>query len=113
MTLALIGSRGFNNYNLLKSILYPNIDNITKIISGGANGADKLGEFFAKENNIDIHIFYPNWTKYGKRAGFIRNQYIIESCTHVIAFWDGESKGTKSSIDLAIKNNKKIKIIYY
>jgi hypothetical protein len=56
------------------------------------------------------HIFKPDWDKYGKRAGFIRNELIINEADKIIAFWDGESKGTKLSIDLAIKAGKPIDI---
>lgn len=115
MKLAVIGSRGFNNYELLKYYLdkINSIKPITQIVSGGAYGADNLGEKWAKENKIETNIIYPNWKLFGKKAGFLRNQTIINECDNVIAFWDGESKGTKNSIDLANKCNKRCKIITY
>lgn len=111
--LAIIGSRGFNDYTLLRSVLDPYKDVITLVVSGGAKGADSLGEMWANENNIKTKIFYPDWEAHGKRAGFIRNEYIIKEGDGVIAFWDGISPGTKSSIDLCKKYNKPIKIIKY
>jgi hypothetical protein len=113
MILAIIGSRGFKDKELLDSILTPRKDLIKKVISGGANGADKLGEQWAIENKIETEIFYPDWNKYGKKAGFIRNEDIIKNSTHVIAFWDGESKGTKHSIGLSKKLEKKLKIVLF
>jgi len=113
MILAIIGSRGFNDVELLNSILTPRVDLIKKVVSGGANGADKLGEEWAKENKIETEIFYPDWKKYGKRAGFIRNEDIIKNSTHVIAFWDGESRGTNHSIELSKKLEKKLKIVLF
>ena len=65
------------------------------------------------ENNIKTLIFPANWEKYGKRAGFIRNEDIIKNCDAVIAFWDGKSKGTFHSLSLADKYYKPTKIIYY
>lgn len=111
MKAAIIGSRSFNNYDLVLETLleYENI--ITLIVSGGAKGADTLGERWAKEKNKEVLIFYPEWDKYGKSAGFRRNKDIIENSDIVFAFWDGVSKGTKSSIDLANKLNKELKII--
>jgi len=79
---------------------------ITEIVSGGAKGADTLAEQFAKENNLPVKIFKPDWAKYGRGAGPVRNKQIVEYADKVIAFWDGESKGTKSSIDLAEKSGK-------
>ena len=114
MKYAIIGSRSFNNYDKLKSILdIIRIEySIDTIISGGASGADSLAEKYAKENNIPLVIYRAEWDKYGKRAGFIRNKYIIDDCDICIAFWDGKSKGTKHSIDLAKSSNKKVLIIH-
>ena len=113
MILAIIGSRTFKDYKKLCEILDPNINKIKKVVSGGANGADKLAEKWAKFNGIEVEIFLPNWQRNGKQAGFIRNEQIIEASTHVMAFWDGDSKGTKHSIGLAKKSEKKLKIIKF
>lgn len=109
MKVAVIGSRGFTNYDLLKNEL--DKYTISMIISGGAIGADKLAEKYAKENNIKTQIIYPDWNTYGRGAGLIRNKDIVNESDIVIAFWDGTSKGTKFSIDYANKNNKKINMI--
>jgi predicted Rossmann fold nucleotide-binding protein DprA/Smf involved in DNA uptake len=115
MNLGIIGSRSFNDYELLKKEVDDFIKDIKidHIVSGGAKGADSLGEKYAGEHGIKILIFLPDWQKFGKKAGYIRNIDIIENSDIVIAFWDGESKGTKHSIDLANKMNKKVKIIYF
>ena len=115
MKLAIVGSRTFNDYSLLLEAIENTISNetIDLIISGGAEGADKLAEKYAKENNIPLQIFKPDWKKYGKAAGPIRNELIIQNADLVIAFWDGESKGIQSSINLARKHNKECKIIYF
>lgn len=113
--LAIIGSRTFNNYELLKEKMHKLITQenyeITHIVSGGANGADKLGEKYAKEFNIPTIIFPAEWNKYGKSAGFIRNKDIIKNADVVVAFWDGQSRGTKNSIDLANSSNKPVFIV--
>lgn len=109
MKLAVIGSRDFNDYNLLKSELDKIF--ITMIISGGAAGADDFSQRYAKENGLPILIFYPNWNKEGKSAGYKRNVKIIKACDEVIAFWDGKSKGTQHGINLA--KDKKVKIINF
>lgn len=56
MRVAVIGSRSFTNYKLLSDTLTkfdtePN-QKITAIISGGAQGADKLAEVFSKADGI-------------------------------------------------------------
>lgn len=110
MKVAVVGSRGFCDYEKLKSVLDA-ITDIEMIISGGASGADSLAEKWARENNIPTCIYKPDWAKHGRSAGFIRNRQIIESSDFCVAFWDGHSKGTKNSIDWCAKLNKKLKVI--
>lgn len=112
MKVAVIGGRDFNSYILAKEIL-DEIDGIDLIVSGGALGADTIGEQYAKDNNINTLIFKPDWKKYGKGAGFARNKDIINNSDIVVAFWDGKSKGTRNSIDTAVKLNKDVRIIKY
>ena|SRR3990172_2853504 len=107
-TVAVIGSRSFSNKELLSKTL--GTFKVTKIISGGAKGADSLAEEYAKKNDIPIEIILPNWSL-GRRAGMLRNTTIIERCDFVIAFWDGESKGTADSIKKAKKMGKKVEVI--
>jgi len=108
MKVAVIGSRGFNNYELVKETLSP-LD-ITLVVSGGAMGADTLGERYARENGIPTKIFKPDWTK-GRGAGFLRNTDIINEADTVVAFWDGKSRGTLDSIKKAEKQGKKVLIV--
>jgi hypothetical protein len=116
MKLAIIGSRDFDNYELLKKevdiFLIEMDSDLDTIVSGGARGADSLGERYARENRINTLVFLPEWDKYGKKAGFLRNIDIIKNSDAVIAFWDGNSPGTKSSIDLSKNQNKLLKIVY-
>ncbi|MCD6337050.1 MAG: DUF2493 domain-containing protein [Candidatus Marinimicrobia bacterium] len=109
MKYAVIGSRNFNHYDELERELEKH--DISEIVSGGAKGADQFAERYAQEKSIPIEIIKPDWGKYGKAAGVIRNKEIINSYDAVIAFWDGKSQGTKSSIDFAEKSSKQVTII--
>lgn len=109
------GGRYFNDYELLKSScdhLLKHVDQIT-IVSGKAKGADALGEKYADEKGY-AKLFYPaDWDKYGKSAGPKRNYQMAEVADFLIAFWDGESRGTKSMIDIAKSKGLQIRIIRY
>lgn len=111
--IGVIGSRSFNDYQLLKSVLNEYLGKVWVIVSGGASGADSLGEKWAKENNIKTCIYKPDWNKHGKAAGFIRNKDIVEDSDLIIAFWDGLSRGTEHSINLTKKMNKQYRIVYF
>ena len=103
MKLAIVGSRTFLDYEVLQKTLLEHfqLSEIESIISGGAIGTDTLAETFAHQHAIPMVVMKPDWARYGKRAGFLRNTQIIEAATHVIAFWDGASSGTKNSIETA------------
>jgi basic membrane lipoprotein Med (substrate-binding protein (PBP1-ABC) superfamily) len=110
---AIIGSRGFDNIPLLTSTMEQYKSHISFVISGGARGADKMGEVWANINSIPTVIHLPDWDKHGRAAGFIRNTLIVEEADVIIAFWDGISKGTLDSINKAKALNKPIRIINY
>jgi hypothetical protein len=115
MKLAVVGSRNFNDYELLKFKLdtIHSVKPISLIVSGGAAGADSLSEKWAKENNVPTKIFIPDWDRFGKSAGYKRNVQIVCECDSLIAFWDGESKGTQHSINLAKEKLKPTAIIKF
>ena len=113
MKIGVVGSRGFNDYKLLKDTLDKYLPEATVVVSGGAKGADSLGERWANENGLETLIYLPNWDKHGKQAGFIRNFEIIESSDIIIAFWDGMSKGTEHTIYNAENDGKEVIIVYF
>lgn len=116
MKLVIAGSRGFNDYKLLREmtdyLVKETLDNV-EIVSGGARGADVLGEKYAKERGYPIKSFPANWELHGKGAGYIRNEEMAEYGNYVLLFWDGESKGTQHMADLADKHGCKVYLIKY
>lgn len=104
MRVIVAGSRSFNDYVSVKANLDEMFDGVEEeitIISGTARGADQLGERYARENGIPLERYPAEWGKYGKRAGYLRNKQMAEKATHLVAFWDGKSRGTKHMINLA------------
>lgn len=111
INLGIVGSRSFQDYELLKKHVDPT--NIVAIVSGGARGADTLAEQFAREHNLQMIVFKPDYATHGRAAPFIRNSAIIEASDAVIAFWDGSSAGTLDSIKKAKKMGKPVTVIEY
>ena len=114
MKLIIAGGRDFNDYNLIrdeadKFISELNPKSVT-IVSGGAKGVDALGENYARSNNLKIKIFKADWSKYGRAAGPKRNELMAQYASHLLAIWNGESKGTKSMISLAKKEKLNVRI---
>lgn len=115
--LLVVGSRTFNDYStmctVIDGLLINHRDDHIIVVNGGARGADNLSTRYAKERNYETKIFPADWSK-GKNAGFVRNEAMhkfISEQPHrgVVAFWDGKSKGTSHSFELAKKYNNQIR----
>lgn len=130
MRVVIAGGRNFDNYGLLRSecigifkqLKAEGFDtNKTKveIISGKANGADTLGEKFQKEFSLNLKEFPADWNLLGKSAGYIRNNSMAEYAKQdgelgaLIAFWDGQSRGTMHMINLAKKHGLRVFVVNY
>ena len=85
----------------------------TEIVSGGARGADRVGEFVGRFYNIPIKQFIPDWEGLGKRAGFVRNAEMGDYADALLAFWDKNSKGTAHMIQTAKQKGLIVKVINY
>ena len=118
-SIAIVGSRSFSDYALLKRTIdefYPDRADISEIVSGGAKGADTLAERYAREFGIKMIRLVPKWRNngvYNPRAGFDRNKTIVERAAHIIAFWDGISNGTRDSINHAKRLHKRLDTIEF
>ena len=102
MRIGVVGSRGWSDYERVVQVL--DALQPTEVVSGGAKGADSMGERYAKERGIPTRIFYPKPEDFGGnfgRAAFARNEDIVRNSDFIVAFWDGKSNGTKNSIDHA------------
>lgn len=101
MRTIIAGSRGVTEYWKVVEAIKESGIGITTVISGTARGVDRLGERYAKQNEIKLERYPADWGKYGKRAGFLRNAEMVSNAEALIAVWDGKSKGTKHTITLA------------
>lgn len=116
MRLAVVGSRNLTDYGLVHVALSRYLDEYGDslvIVSGGAKGADSLAAQFAREHGLQLVEYLPDWNRYGKSAGFRRNWTIWQDAEAGVAFWDGVSRGTAHSFDIAAKQGKPIEIVHF
>lgn len=111
------GSRNFTDKETCFKVLdqlfgeSPNAE----IISGHAKGADQFAEEYAVLHGIPVKVFPPDWKRYGRGAGPIRNREMLacakEKTPLVVAFWDGKSSGTRNMLELAKAEGVEIRIV--
>lgn len=106
MKIAVIGSRNLKVKNLGQYLP----QGVTEIVSGGAKGIDTCAKEYALNNNIKLTEFLPDYDKYGRSAPIKRNVLIVDYADMVLAFWDGQSRGTKFVINQCKQSSKPIKI---
>ena len=115
------GSREMADYEAAKKVISEVFSEIgggapVRIVSGHCRGADILGERYAREHGLELAVFPAEWNRYGRRAGFIRNTQMAEFASEegvegaLIAFWDGQSRGTKMMIGIAEKKGLSIRV---
>ena len=114
------GSRNFNDQDLFDNTVHDILLNYEtdelEIVSGCCNGADLMGEDYAKSWDIKVTQFPAYWNLYGKSAGPMRNKKMAEyaaSADHgiLIAFPIGESKGTRNMIKTAKQYGLEVHVI--
>jgi hypothetical protein len=99
--------------DLLKNKFFEIYEEGDEIVSGGCpQGGDRFAEVIAKENGIPIKIYYPNWKKHGKSAGFKRNVFIAKDSDIILAVVSPERKGgTEHTIKTAKQMGIPIELI--
>lgn len=101
------GGRDFSDAELLRDCLNELLERypITTVVHGAARGADSLAGEWAEDCGLLVEEYPADWNKYGKAAGPIRNQQMLESLTPgediVVAFPGG--RGTQDMIDRSRK----------
>ena len=106
MKIAIVGSRSVTVENIGAYIA-----DAEEIVSGGAVGVDRCAAEYARRSGIKLTEFLPEYDRYGRAAPIVRNKQIVDYADRVVAFWDGNSKGTLSVINYAKKAGKPCEVI--
>lgn len=84
--------------------------NPTEIVSGTANGIDRLGEEYAVSRQLNIQRFPADWVKFNKRAGFIRNMQMADYADALLAINYG-TPGTANMIRTMRDQHKPVFVV--
>lgn len=107
MRVVVAGSRDLTDDRLVEEAVRLSGFTVTTVISGAARGIDQMGERWAEGQGVPVERFPADWGRYGRSAGYVRNKAMVEAAAQapeggaVIAVWNGISRGTKHTIDIA------------
>lgn len=102
MITLITGSRNFPDEDKVRMAMDAWADGYV-VVGDCPTGADKFARQWCKDKNIDYEVHYADWNKYGKAAGPLRNQAMIDAKPDlVIAFYHGDSRGTRDCVRRAL-----------
>lgn len=107
MKLLIVGSRSITAFDLAAHIP----QGVDTVISGGANGVDRLAEQYADLHRLSKWILRPRYSRYGRAAALKRNEEMVELADAVLVVWDGHSRGSLYTLRYAEKLGKPITLV--
>ena len=110
MKVLVCGSRSWRSYTTILNELV-SLPRGTLVIHGGAPGADSYASRACRDLNLRQQVFHADWRRKGKAAGILRNiEMLDENPDLVMAFWDGKSRGTAHTIELARSQGVQVQV---
>lgn len=108
---AIVGSRDYPDLWRVEAYVRQMDPADTVVVSGGAKGVDSAAADAARQSGIRVVEYLPDWEQYGRSAGFRRNRTIVKNSDLVVAFWNGKSRGTASTISIAKEMGKPFEVM--
>lgn len=120
MRILITGSRTWSNEavieNEIATVMYENkvgASCYVTLVVGGARGADQIAQKYGEEAGMHIELHAADWDRYGKAAGPIRNQEMVDSGADIcLAFIAPGSKGARDCADRAKKAGIEVREFY-
>jgi len=82
----------------------------TEVVSGGARGADALGEAWARRRSIPVRVFEARWDEYGNGASPIRNEEMASYGQALVALPSATSRGTRDMLRRARAHGLRVQV---
>ena len=103
-----VGIIGSENLNVSVDRFIPPFASYILTIDG--DGINKNIEKYAREHNLPVNVFKPDFQKFGQNAPIIRNKHLSVQAEMLIVVWDGNSNILKTTIEYAKNIRKPIKV---
>lgn len=110
MRFAIVGSRHFSDP--LRVVEYvKGLPPRASIITGSASGVDAAATKAAREKGIPVQVIPASFEEMADATkSAARNQRLVDACDVLVAFWDGTSKGTRTTVERALDSGKEVHV---
>lgn len=110
MKVAIVGSRHFSDPARVTEYV-KSLSPRASIITGSASGVDAAATKAAREKGIPVQVMPASFDEMADASkAAARNQRLIDACEVLVAFWDGSSKGTRSTVERALDSGKEVHV---
>jgi len=107
---AIVGSRHFSDLSRVGEYV-KSLPPRASIITGSASGVDASATKAAREKGIPVQVMPASFEELADTAkSTARNQRLVDSCDVLVAFWDGSSKGTRTTVERALDSGKEVHV---
>ncbi len=81
------------------------------IITGSASGVDAAATKAARQKGVPVQVIPASFDELADTAkSAVRNQRLVDACDVLVAFWDGSSKGTRTTVERALDSGKEVHV---
>ncbi len=110
MRVAIVGSRHFPG--LERGVAYvEGLPEGTRLVTGSASGVDAAATRVARRRGLAVQVMGAGFEEARDPAvAAARNQRLVDQCDLLVAFWDGRSRGTRSTVDRALDSGREVQV---
>jgi predicted Rossmann fold nucleotide-binding protein DprA/Smf involved in DNA uptake len=110
LRVAIVGSRHFPNPARVVDYV-KSLPARASIITGSASGVDAAATKAARDKGIPVQVIPASFEELADPSrSAARNQRLVDACDVLVAFWDGTSKGTRTTVERALDSGKEVHV---
>jgi predicted Rossmann fold nucleotide-binding protein DprA/Smf involved in DNA uptake len=110
LRVAIVGSRHFSDLGHVADYV-KSLPAHASIITGSASGVDAEATKAAREKGVPVQVIPASFDELADPArSAARNQRLVDACDVLVAFWDGSSQGTRTTIERALDSGKEVHV---
>jgi len=110
LRVAIVGSRHFSDPARVDDYV-KSLPPRASIITGSASGVDAAATRAAREKGVPVQVLPASFDELADPArSAARNQRLVDACDVLVAFWDGSSKGTRTTVERALDSGKEVHV---